>query len=117
MGTVNILNMCYEDLGPEYQICTQCIYHKGGLCMGGFSTEYVKTLGCFTGEGRITKVDRAAVWLVQVLLCGPRAVTTIMEMAKLEGYGETLMRRAKKAAKIKSKRTGPFKNGEWIWLL
>jgi hypothetical protein len=64
------------------------------------------------------KASNARLWLEAILNAGPRPAVEILRLAKLEGFSECGVRRAKKRLGVKTVKTGGRQHGygaKWMW--
>jgi len=64
------------------------------------------------------KASNARMWLETLLFDGPLPATEVLHLAKLEGFSEWGIRRAKKHLRIRTIKTGGRYRGygaQWIW--
>lgn len=61
--------------------------------------------------------DEVRVWLAKYLGDGPRVQKAVVAQAKIIGYSEATVRRAREALGIKSEKAGFGRDSEWTWTL
>jgi hypothetical protein len=71
--------------------------------------------GDVPGAGRTSAVDEAAAWLRAQLAAGPRPAAELLAEARVEGFSDWALRRARERLAVRVRHAGFGRSASWVW--
>jgi putative DNA primase/helicase len=109
------MNVSEETKGLAYRLADGCVgWEESPVTMTADEHLELEDHPKSRANGAGAELERAVAWLTETLADGPRLASIVEQLADDEDISKATLRRAKRAAKVKSDRKG-FGRGSEVW--